>query len=199
MGSGGVLLRVNRQSSQWKYMAVGRVCPKDHCVDPTVTAPGTCDPEHAPRNGSAVKCCDRAYGQTAGCSEDKQWAMFDADIKSMVSQQRADAYNPQWNEVQGLGIGAADMMGIVYPLDGYHANGGWPAPPPAWAQTACEHLRDSSASKSTSWPVFQYSIKLGDDGKVSGDIKAQYKNGGNASSLTVAGHVECKSQNVMHF
>merc|ERR1712050_114696 len=124
--TGGIVLRTNRASSQWKYMAVGRTCPKDHCSDASMQAPGTCtgdkNPETEPR---PAHCCDRAYGQAYGGNEEEQWTHFTADIHSMVKVQRGKVYNPQWNEVHGLGISATDIMGVFYPLDGYHSLTKW--------------------------------------------------------------------------
>merc|ERR1711879_1014266 len=189
----------NKNGSQWKMMALGRVCPKDHCNDASFDKPGTCDdPEHASR---PTKCCDRAYGQSfrnpdGTYDEKQQWATWVADRDNMASQQIRDIYNPQWNEIHGMGVSPTDLAGILYPLDGAkRKNGPWDDKlqqnPPQWAVFACQHLKAVHPDKPSEWPVFQYTIKLGDDGEVSQEVKKEYEHGGNASDLTQVGHVSC--------
>jgi len=196
---GGFLTRVNKDGSQWKMMALGRTCPKDHCVDAVFNKPGTCeDPEHAPR---VTECCDRAYGQSfpngdGTYDEDQQYETWVADRDDMVRQQIAATDNPQWNEIHGMGVSPTDLAGILYPMDGAkRQNKAWndelQQNPPQWAVSACQHLKGVHPDKPSEWPVYQYTIRVDDKGEATQDLKKEYEHGGDAAELAKVGHVTC--------
>ena len=189
-GHGGILARMTGSGEQWKMMAVGRACFKDHCVPERAqqhfNSPGTCSDDEVQSLVSV--CSDRMYGQLQGDPR-KRWV---EDRDKAVNRQKGK-FTAVWNEFHAMAVSPRDVIGIFYPGYKGSPNKAWDNSSPAqWALNACAKLKEMSAnhlgSLQTKWPVYEYTIK--GDGNISYDNWNNLKNS-DAADLKRVGDVSC--------
>jgi hypothetical protein len=195
-GHGGILASMDGSGEQWKMMAVGRACFKDHCLTDRdndynhFNPPGTCSNDDVQSLVSV--CSDRMYGQLQGDPR-QRWV----DDRDQAVNHQKGQYTGVWNEFHGMAVSPRDVIGIFYPRYENSPNGNWAwdnsSPAPDWALNACAKLKEMSAnhlgSQKTKWPVYEYTLK--GDGSASYDNWIKLQNSGDRADLKQVGEVSC--------